>query len=73
MNRTNIRAAARLLLAALIFSPALAPSAFAQKSPESERETQKGAQYLAQRDWKRALDSYTKAAHADPRNYEARY
>ena len=61
MNRTKAYAAASLLLAALFFTPPRAAVAAAappaQKSQEAERAAQRGAEYLAQRDWKRAADN----------------
>ncbi len=70
MKRTNTFAAAGvILLAALLFAPA----AFGQKNSEADRQAQKGAEYLAKKDWRRAAESYQKAVRADARHVEANY
>ncbi|HEX8687578.1 MAG TPA: tetratricopeptide repeat protein, partial [Pyrinomonadaceae bacterium] len=70
MKRTNTFAAAGfILLAALLFAPA----ASAQKTPEADRQAQKGAEYLSKKDWRRAAESYQKAVRADARHVEANY
>ena len=58
------------LLAAASSSP---PAALAQKSQEADRQAQRGADYLARKDWKNARDSYQKAVRADARHVEGNY
>src|SRR5215204_5962522 len=70
-NTNTFRAAGILLLAAFLLSPANA-SAF-QKTSEADKQAQKGAEYLAKKDWNRAADSYQKAVRADARHVEANY
>ncbi|HEX8500415.1 MAG TPA: tetratricopeptide repeat protein [Pyrinomonadaceae bacterium] len=74
MNRDQtLGAAGMLLLAALLFCTAPAAAAFTQKSSEADRLAQKGAEYLAKKDWKRAAETYQKAVRADARHAEASY
>jgi tetratricopeptide (TPR) repeat protein len=70
-NRT-LKAAGTLLLAAFLLTHA-GGAAFAQKSPEADRQAQKGAEYLARKDWRNAADSYKKALRADAGHVEANY
>jgi tetratricopeptide (TPR) repeat protein len=61
-----------ILLAALVAlsSPA---AALAQKTQEADRLAQKGAEFLARKDWKGARDQYQKAVRADARHAEGNY
>jgi tetratricopeptide (TPR) repeat protein len=70
-NRT-LKAAGTLLLAAFLLTHA-GGAAFAQKSSEADRQAQKGAEYLARKDWRNAADSYKKALRADAGHVEANY
>ncbi|MET0622908.1 MAG: tetratricopeptide repeat protein [Pyrinomonadaceae bacterium] len=71
-NTNTFKAAGTLLLAAFLFA-ALAPSAFAQKTAEADRQAQRGAEFLGRNDWKRAAESYQRAVRADARHVEANY
>src|SRR5215207_3135283 len=70
-NTITLKAAGTLMLAAFLFSPASA-SAF-QKTSEADKQAQKGAEYVAKKDWARAAESYQKAVRSDARHVEANY
>ncbi|HYH83875.1 MAG TPA: tetratricopeptide repeat protein, partial [Pyrinomonadaceae bacterium] len=78
MSRASRRAGfVRLLLlaATLLLTTHSAPAVAAavQKQSEADKQAQKGAEYLGKKDWKRAVDSFRKAARADARHVEANY
>lgn len=76
MKKNKIPAAAGLiLLAALLFAAPRAAAAppVPQKTSEADKQAQKGAEYTAKRDWKRAAESYQRAVRADARHVEGNY
>src|ERR1044071_8435203 len=70
-NTNTLKAAGLLLLAAFLLTPAQAFPV--QNKSEADKQAQKGAEYLAKRDWRRAVESYQKAVRADARHVEANY
>src|SRR4051812_19911345 len=73
-RRSNASLLLLLLFAVLLFAPSNnAAVAFAQKPQDADRLAQKGAEYLARKDWKNARDQYQKAVRADARHVEANY
>lgn len=75
-TKTLLAAAGTLVLAAFLSAaPAAAAAAPppVQKTSEADRQAQRGAEHLARKDWKRAVESYQKAVRADARHAEANY
>jgi tetratricopeptide (TPR) repeat protein len=71
-RRSNVPLLSLIIFAALLC--AASPAAvFAQKSQEADRQAQRGAEYLAKRDWKSARDSFQKAVRADARHVDGNY
>src|ERR1044071_8116749 len=72
MKNTYTFKAAGLILAAFLLLTNANASPVQNKS-EADKQAQKGAEYLAKKDWRRAVESYEKALRADARHVEANY